>query len=111
MLLKFHVDGLIVADIHQMERSSALSDHLEIHSVVWIIKPAEFPVINTESILPKMQNSLLWLLSRWWRCTTSSSPTALSARQRIGDDPTLYAVATKSLPGASEMAGSRWACW
>jgi hypothetical protein len=37
-----------------MKRSATLTDHLEICSVLGIVKAAEWSVFDTESVLPKM---------------------------------------------------------
>jgi hypothetical protein len=59
VLLKLDVDGSIMLHIHQMERSSALPDHLQIGLVGGIVEPTQLAIIDAEAILPDVQRTLL----------------------------------------------------
>jgi hypothetical protein len=54
MLDELYINRLIRSNAHEVERSTALSDHLKISSILGIVKTAERTIFNAETILPKM---------------------------------------------------------
>jgi hypothetical protein len=54
MLDELHINGLIRSNAHEVERSTTLSDHLKISSILGIIEATEWTIFNAETILPKM---------------------------------------------------------
>lgn len=57
MLDELDVDGLVGTNAHEMERSAALSDHLEIVGVLGVVESAKRTIFDTESIFPEVEDS------------------------------------------------------
>jgi hypothetical protein len=56
---ELHINRLIRSNAHKMERSTTLSDHLKIGSILGIIETAKWAIFNAETILPEVQNASL----------------------------------------------------
>jgi hypothetical protein len=54
VLDKLDINWLIGSDAHQVQRSTTLSDHLEISSILRVVEAAERSIFNAETILPEM---------------------------------------------------------
>jgi hypothetical protein len=52
MLLEFDIDTLVKAHVHEMDRCSALPDHLEVGLVLGVVEAMQFSVVDTESVVP-----------------------------------------------------------
>jgi hypothetical protein len=54
MLDELYIDRLVRPNAHEVKRSTALSDHLEISSVLGVIEAAERSIFDAETVLPEM---------------------------------------------------------
>jgi hypothetical protein len=94
VLLELHVDTLIEPHVHEVDRRPSFSDHLQIGPVLGIVKPPQLAVVNAETVVPDVQDALLY-----W---------AIVCRRRngapagIGNLAALDAVAAKCVAGATE---------
>ena len=91
MLVKLHIDRLVMLHIHEMERRASRPDHLQIDLVGWVVETAEFSIVDAESILPDMKDALL--------CLRISRP---SSSLRVWDASAFNAITTKGVAGAVE---------
>lgn len=78
-----------------MQRSAALTNHLEIGRVLGVVKATKRAIINAETVFPKMKNSSLYRTR------------LRSAGMRIGDDLRRSFVTTQCLAATTK---SRWSC-
>jgi hypothetical protein len=54
VLNELNIDGLIRSNTHEVKRGTAVSDHLEISSILRVVKAAQRSILNTEAILPEV---------------------------------------------------------
>jgi predicted nucleic acid-binding protein len=54
MLLELDIDWLFGSDTHQVERSTALANHLEIGGILGVVESAKLSIFNAETVLPEM---------------------------------------------------------
>jgi hypothetical protein len=59
VLVKFDVDRLIMLHVHEVKRCAAGSDQRQVGLVSGVIESSKISIINAETILPDVKNSLL----------------------------------------------------
>ena len=93
MLVKLDVDGLIMLDVHQVKRCTTGSNQCQIGLVCGVIESSEITIVNAETILPDVKDSLLGF------------GVLTNGAKRIGDATALNTITTKSLSCSSETPG------
>lgn len=108
VLLQLDVDGLVVVDVHQVQRRPTLADHLQVRGVLWVVEAVQLAVVDAEAVGPEVQDALLGRgLVAARRCGDRLSG-------RVGDGAALDAVAADGLAcSAEEARGGRgaWLRW
>jgi hypothetical protein len=54
MLDELHIDWLIMSDTHEVKRGAALANHVQVSSVLGVVKSAEWAIFDTEAIFPQV---------------------------------------------------------
>jgi hypothetical protein len=97
VLVKLDVDRLVMLDVHEVKRCTTGSNQCQIGLVCGVIESSEISIVNAETILPNVKDSLL----RFGVGGTNGT-------KRIGNGTALNAITTKSLSCSSETTGLGW---
>ena len=97
MLVKLDVDWLIMLDVHEVKRCTTGSNQCQVGLVCGVIESSEISIVNAETILPNVKDSLL----RFGVGGTNGT-------KRIRDAAALNTITTKSLSCSSETTGLGW---
>lgn len=57
VLLQTHIASLSMLDIHKVKGSTARTNHLQVHGVLWIGEPAQGAILDAEAVTPQMKGS------------------------------------------------------
>jgi hypothetical protein len=94
VLLQLDVHPLVESHVHEVNRCSTFPDHLQIGSVLGVVKAPQLPIVNAKAVGPDMQNALLY----WPACGRCRNGTAAG----VGDRTALDAIAAENLACATE---------
>jgi hypothetical protein len=94
VLVKLDIDRLIMLDVHQVKRCTTGSNQCQIGLVCGVIESSKISIVNAETILPDVKDSLLGF-----------GVGGTNGSERIGDGTALNTVTTKSLSCSSEAIG------
>jgi hypothetical protein len=86
VLLQLDIDALIYLNVHEMERGTALANHLQVFLIPRIIVAVQRAIIDAETVVPDVQDAFLHGL-----IATRSSGDGIA--ERIGDLAALDAIA------------------
>jgi hypothetical protein len=103
VLLQLDIDWLVILNVHQMQRSSTLSNHIQISGILRVVETVQLPVINAEAIGPKVEHPLL-------RLSLGAAGGRNRLAGRVGNGAALNAVAADGLAGSAEEARG-WRAW
>jgi hypothetical protein len=59
VLVKLDIDRLVMLHVHEVKGCAAGSNQCQVGLVGGVIESSKIPIINTETILPDVKNSLL----------------------------------------------------
>ena len=64
MLVELDVDGLVVGDVHEVDRGAARADDGEVGGVLGVVEAVQRAVFDAEAVIPEVQDAAL----RFSRC-------------------------------------------